>query len=597
LIAVNLLFLFVLGMLFLAFSSSELPSVPKKGALVLNIEGSLVDQLSYVDPLMRMMGEASPEQQEVLVQDVIDAINYAQEDKRITALVLQLDQMYHAGISKMQEIAPALQAFRDSGKKIIAVGDNYSQDQYWLAAQADEIYLHPMGAVLLEGYGLYRSYFKEALSKLDIDFHIFRVGEYKSAMEPFMRDDMSDAAKEANLVWLSGLWRDYTNEITKRRKLPATAVDQYSNNIDALLQEYQGNTGSVAIASGLVDGLKTRDEANDYLIEVVGAADKEGYFQAIGFKRYLWLKHIELPAPTSAAQVGIIVAVGNIVDGEQPAGIVGGDTVAALIREARRDKNVKALVLRVDSGGGSAFASEIIRRELELLRNAGKPLVVSMGSMAASGGYWIAANADQIWATPTTLTGSIGIFGAFPTIDKTLAKLGVHTDGVGTTKLAGALRINRPLEPIAARAIQSTIEHGYQRFIGLVAEGRSMPMQQVEKIAEGRVWSGRDAKRLGLVDELGGLEQAVAAAAELAGLTDYERSLIEIPLTPQEQLIKEFIGGEILIGSSLIDKLQSTSVFGRLQKTLQPIQANWESIELMNDPRGVYLFCTICVAP
>nr|WP_235015515.1 signal peptide peptidase SppA [Oceanicoccus sp. KOV_DT_Chl] len=437
LLVINLVFLIIVSIVIIALSSTDIPSVPKKTALLLNIQGSLVDQKNYIDPLTQLIGQADPSQQEVLVQDVIDAVNFARDDQRITTLVLSLDQMRYGGISKMQEIAPVLQAFRDSGKKIIAFGDIYTQDQYWLAAQADEVYLHPFGGVLIEGYGLYRNYFKKALDKLEINYHVFRVGEFKSAMEPYMRDDMSNEAKQANLVWLGDLWQQYTSGITQRRNLAATAVDEYINGIDKLLEQYHGDTASVAVASGLVDGVKNRDEVNAYLISQVGAEDEDGNYQAVGFKKYLWLKRLESSQPVTENKVGIIVASGNIVDGDQPAGVVGGDTLSLLIRDARMDNSVKALVLRINSGGGSAFASEIIRRELELLRAEGKPLVVSMGSMAASGGYWIAAQADQIWATPTTLTGSIGIFGAFPTVDKSLAKLGISTDGVGTTSLAG----------------------------------------------------------------------------------------------------------------------------------------------------------------
>lgn len=592
LLTANLLFLVVIALLVMVLSSGEIPTVPKKGALLLNISGTLVDQKAYLDPVASILGQTNPEQQETLVQDVIDAVNYASNDPRINTLVLSLDQLMYGGISKMQEIAPALQAFRSSGKKIIAIGDNYTQDQYWLAAQADEVYIHPMGGVLLQGYGLYRSYFKAALDKLHIDFHIFRVGEFKSAMEPFMRNDMSAEAKRSNLGWLNTLWGEYTHTVTQRRGLPAEALDQYANTIDQLLEQHQGDSAAVAVATGLVDGIKTPDQVNDYLLQQVGAADREGYFQAIGYERYLWLKALERTKPVASDRVGIIVAAGNIMDGDQPAGTIGGDTLASLIREARRDSQIKSVVLRVDSGGGSAFASEIIRRELELLQKTGKPLVISMGSMAASGGYWISAQADEIWAMPTTLTGSIGIFGAFPTIDKTLAEVGINTDGVGTTTLAGATRIDRPLQPIAARSIQSLINHGYEQFLAIVASGRNMPVAQVADIAGGRVWSGVDARELGLVDQLGTLQQAVESAAALAKLSDYDTKLIEIPLSPQEQLLKELSGK---VAASWLPV--NSGWLAQLQGWLSPLQARLGLLDSMNDPRGIYLQCAVCVAP
>ncbi|MCP3909308.1 MAG: signal peptide peptidase SppA [Oceanicoccus sp.] len=592
----NLLFLVVLGVLFQAFSGGEIPSVPDKGALVLNIQGGLVDQQNYVDPIAMILGESDPSQYETLLQDVIDAIDYGAEDKRITSLVLSLDDMFYGGLAKMQELTPALQRFRDSGKKIIAVGDNFMQDQYWLAAQADEVYINPNGAVLLDGYGLYRNYFQQALEKLKVDFHVFRVGEYKSAMEPFIRSNMSEEAKQANLVWLGNLWNEYTRGVAERRNISSKAINEYINQFDQRLADYQGNASSAAVAAGLVDGVKTRDEINRHLIEVAGAVDEDGLYQGIGFERYLWIRKIESSRPASDARVGVIVAAGNILDGEQPPGAIGGDTLASLIREARTDATVRALVLRIDSGGGSAFASDIIREELELLQAEGKPLVVSMGSMAASGGYWISAGADEIWALPTTLTGSIGIFGAFPTLDKSLAAIGVTTDGVGTTTLAGAMRIDRPLQPIAARSIQSLLEHGYAQFLTIVAEGRNMSKTEVQALAKGRVWSGSDAYRLGLVDQLGTLNQAIASAAALAELDDYTKELIEIPLTPQEQFIRE-LTGEVQLRGLLLASGVNSSFLQQAQQWLAPFKETLGFARSMNDPQGLYLHCSNCMVP
>ena len=592
----NLIFLVFLVVLLLAFSGSEMPSVPDKGALIVNIQGSLVDQKNYIDPIVRLMGETDPSQYETLLQDVIDAIDYGTEDERITSLVLSLDDMFYGGIAKMQELVPALQRFRDSGKKIIAVGDNYLQDQYWLAAQADEIYINPNGAVLLRGYGLYRNYFQQALAKLKIDYHVFRVGEYKSAMEPFNRSDMSQEAKQANLVLFGALWNEYTKAVAERRNIPANDINQYINQFDQRLADYQGNASSAAIAAGLIDGVKTRDEMNRYLIEVAGAVDQQGLYEGISFEHYLMVKKMESYQPDADAKVGVIVAAGNIADGEQPPGGIGGDTLAALIREARTDATIRALVLRIDSGGGSAFAADVIREELNLLQAEGKPLVVSMGSTAASGGYLIAAGADEIWALPSTLTGSIGIFGAFPTFDKSLAAIGVTTDGVGTTAMAGAMRIDRPLQPIAARSLQSLLEYGYAQFLSIVAEGRGMPKSEVEALAKGRVWSGNDAQRLGLVDQLGTLDQAIASAASLAGLDFYKKQLIEIPLTPQEQFINE-LTGEIRWQGLNVTGGVNAGFLKQAQQWLAPFKEPLSFVDTMNDPQGLYLHCSNCMAP
>lgn len=588
LLVVNLAFLFVV-FLIISIASSEIPKIPAKGALIINPQGAIVDQLSYIDPVLELLGESSPEEQETLLQDLIDAIVLATDDERITSIVMQLDTLSHSGISKTQEIVTALEGFRQAGKKIYAIGDNFSQDQYSLAVQADEVYLNPMGAVSLQGYGLYRSYFKEALDKLEIDFHVFRVGAFKSGPEHLIRNDMSEQARESNQYWLDQLWLEYVGVIAERRNLKPLEINQYVNEMDILLAQYHGNTATAAMAAGLIDGVKTRDEANDYLVETLGAVDEDGFFQGVSFDTYVWLRRFEEEKPETEASVGIIVAKGIILDGEQPAGSIGGDSLSELIRQARTDDDVNAVVLRVDSGGGSAFASEIIRRELLLLQRSGKPLVVSMGSMAASGGYWISSMADQIWATPTTLTGSIGIYGAFPTLDKSFAKLGIYNDGVGTTDVAGSMRLDRPLNPITARVIQSSIEHGYEQFIDIVAEGRDMDKDSVEKLAGGRVWTGMDAHRNGLVDQLGGLDQAIEAAAELAGLDDYSKRWIALPMSPQEQFLRELSG--------VFAPATNNALLSQWQRYIAPFRESLDILSRMNDPRGVYIHCASCIAP
>lgn len=591
----NMVFLLIIGLLFFALSGGQLPKIPEKGALIVNLEGSLVDQKSYADPFTLLFGESDPQQGEIALQDVIEAVDYAADDERITSLVLVLDNFVYGGISKIQELSAALEKFRATGKKVIAINDSYSQDQYLLAAQSDEIYVHPMGGVMLTGYGLFRNYFKDALDKLEVTFHVFRVGEFKSALEPVMRNSMSDDARAANRQWLTSLWSEYTVAVGERRGLQPADINAYINQLDEVLQQHDGDTAKAALAAGLVDGIKTRDEINNYLVDIAGAVNDDGQYEGIYFQRYLWLQKMDLPASKSSDKVGVIVAAGNIISGEQPAGTIGGDTLAELVHRAAKDDGVKALVLRIDSGGGSAFASEIIRREVELYQQTGKPLVVSMGSMAASGGYWIAADADEIWATPTTLTGSIGIFGAFPTIDRSLAKIGINTDGIGTTRLAGAQRIDRPLDPLAKRSIQSTLEHGYKQFIGIVANGRNMSRDKVEEIAQGRVWSGVDALRIGLVDHLGGLDQAVVSAAALAGLEDFDTELIEPRLSPQEQLLKEIAGGVISL-DWLLPKAR-IGLFEQLSVWLKPLTSSVEWLNTMNDPKGLYVHCSDCIAP
>jgi protease-4 len=538
-----------------------------------------------------IFGDAA--KKETLLKDIIAVIDFAKDDDRIQVMVLDLRNMAGAGISKLQDIGAALERFKSGGKQIIAFGDSFNQQQYLLAAHADRLYLSPMGTILLQGFGLYRKYYKSALDKLKIQFHAFRVGAYKSALEPFLRDSMSDYAKEANLAWLDVLWGDYKRVVSQQRELNSHQLDDYINNFPAHLAKADGDAAVAALNLGLVDELITRDQLRQELIEIVGR-DKDGFtFKQIEFNEYL--NHIR-PALVqdrlTKDKVGIIVASGIILDGEQPTGRIGGDTIADLLMRARNDDQIKAVVVRVDSGGGSATASEVISREVELTRDSGKPVFVSMGSVAASGGYWIAAQADQIWATPTTITGSIGIFGAFPTFEKSLKSLGITSDGVGTTKLSDAFDPSRPLNDRIAQSMNQMIERGYQRFIQRVAEGRNMELEAVEKIAQGRVWAGTTAKDLGLVDQLGNLQDTIRAAAELANLKDYDVTYIEQPLTTREQLIKR-LNRIITVAFNFsrpsghpVQKLYDTVVDGEIRQFL-----------LTEDPAGLYAFCLNCIEP
>ncbi len=508
----NLLFL-LLVIFFIAivfFDSGE--EVPDGAALILAPEGNIVEQ--HTEILLAS--------EETLLKDVIDVIDFAREDERIAALVLDLRKMRSAGISKLQSIGAALERFSSSGKQIFAFGDYFNQQQYYLATYADNLYLSPMGAVMLHGFGLYRKYYKTALDKLKVEFHVFKVGTYKSALEPFLRDDMSDYAKEANLAWLTVLWDFYKADVASRRGFNPEDLDDLINNLPDHLAQAEGDAALMALNRGLVDELKTRDEVRQELIERLGH-DEEGLtFKQIVFDEYLSRIRPELLRSNPVKdKIGIIVASGIIMDGEQPPGRIGGDTIADLLVRAREDENVKAVVVRIDSGGGSATASEVISREIELIRQTGKPVFVSMGSIAASGGYWIAAPADQIWASPTTITGSIGIFGAFPTFERSLKSLGISSDGVGTTKLSDAFDPSRPLNDLVAQSMNLVIEQSYRRFIQRVADSRNMQPEAVEKIAQGRVWAGITARDLGLVDKIGSLQDTVDAIAETAGLSDF----------------------------------------------------------------------------
>ena len=524
----NLIFLFLLIVFILALRASA-PTLRTRSALVLDPQGNIVEQYTSAPAQRAFAGVFGDKIHEVQLRDILDVIAAAADDTRIERLVLIPDEIEGAGLASLREIGAAIDHFKLSGKEVIAVSNGMSQGQYYLAAHANQILLHPQGAVLLEGLGRYRSYYKDALDHLGVVVHLFRVGEYKSAAEPYVRNDASPEAKDADLYWMNGVWGDYLKDISTARKLDATQLSTQIQNYPELVAATEGDLAQLALKQKLVDRLATRDEARSLLIEKGVKDDKT--FRQIDFQDYLHrIERARLP--DTRAQVAVVVAEGEIVPGDQAPGTVGGESTSLLVRAAREDDKIKALVLRVNSPGGEVFASELIRREVELTRTAGKPVIVSMGDVAASGGYWISMNANRIFAEPTTITGSIGIFGLFANIPDTLAKIGVHTDGVGTTPFAGAFDIRRALDPKIGSVIQAVIDKGYRDFIGNVAKARGKTPAEIDAIARGRVWSGAQAKERGLVDELGGLGDATAAAALAANLgMDYRVRYVEKDLS------------------------------------------------------------------
>jgi protease-4 len=588
----NLLFIALVVLLIGFLLSGSKDRFPSGAALLLAPVGKIVEQSTETLLVDRFYGTTTGA--ETVLRDLIDGIDTARNDPKIKVLVLDLEKLEGAGISQLQEIGEALKRFKADGKTIFAFGDSYDQRQYYLAAHADRLYLHPMGQVWLSGLGVYRHYFKNALDKLHVGFHVFRVGTYKSALEPFMRNDMSVDDRESNQAWLTVLWEAYTTDVAALRRLPAERIDDYINNLDANLSEEGGDAARLALKSGLVDNLKTRDEVREDLIRLVGEDENGESYKKVKFDTYIstMLPKVRRPR-TESSRVGLIVAEGVIMDGKQPAGRIGGESTAELIRQAREDEKVKAVVLRIDSGGGSAVASEIIRRELELTRGAGKPVVVSMSSIAASGAYWISVAADEIWALPTTITGSIGIFAALPTFDKTLKAIGISTDGVGTTRLSGAFDLSRPLNPLLADTLRLQIERGYQRFIERVSQGRNMAPEAVEKIAQGRVWAAQTAKGLGLIDKFGGLEPAVESAAKLAKLEKYDLVVIEQPLTARELLVKRLsrLIGILVSGASSLREEGVLRTFGSALN-----DGEIEAVLQAGDPGRAYALCLECLA-
>ncbi len=566
-------------------------------ALLFNPNGVLVEEAEVKDPFDQFVEDAYgvDEPSQIELSDVVRVIRKAKDDERIKGLVLDLSQfaVSSSSATKLHDVAAELDAFKASGKKIYAVGDYYGQEQYFLAAHADEIYMNNFGNVVLYGYGAYGTYIKSLLEKLKITSHVFRVGTFKSAVEPFIRDDMSPEAKEANLGFLSVMWDEYARSTETARKLPAGSVQRYADDLGSLLSQAGGDLAKTALDFGLIDGLKSRSEQLAFLKEQFGA-DKGGKsFKNVSFHRYLTAVGEEGDAGDKP-NIAIVTASGIIIDGEAPPGqAAGGDTIASYLKRALDDENVKAVVLRVDSPGGSAFASEVIRDGVLALKKAGKPVVVSMGSLAASGGYWIASAGDEIWAAPTTITGSIGIFGYFTTFENTAAEIGVYVDGIGTTSLAPILATGiGPLPENAADLFQQSTEEGYERFLKIVSEGRGLEADYVDSIGQGRVWIGSKAIELKLVDKIGGLDDAVAAAAQRAGVEKYDVvDMIERP-TPFER----FMGHASVMAMRVagLDKTEPGAAGVALKKLLAEAESAAGFLTSFNDPSGLYARCLAC---
>jgi protease-4 len=589
----SLVFLLFLMIFVLAALEPDNLSVPQDVALVLAPEGGLVEQLSG-DPIDRVIAKARGlPQQEVLLKDLVEAIREAKDDDRIAILVLDLGGLNDGGLSKLQDIADEIILFKASGKKVIAFGDGFTRNQYYLAAHADEIYMHPMGFVYIDGYSRYMPYYRTAIENLSIDFNVWTVGEYKSFVEPITRDDMSDEDREAASEYLGALWNAYQADVTAARELNGSALQRYADNAVELLREANGDSARMALDYGLVDELLARDEMNARLKVLVGGDEDDGAtdnFSRIGYDSYLRAIRANDTERGGEGSVGVIVAAGMILDGSQPPGTIGGDSTAALIRRASNNDRLDALVLRVDSPGGSAFASEVVLRELEVFQESGRPLVVSMGSVAASGGYWISMSANEIWASPTTLTGSIGIGATLPTFQRSLDRLGIHVDGTGTTAISGQFDQTRELGPEFVSIIGQSIQHGYDQFISKVAGYRDQSIEAIDEIARGRVWIATDAQDHGLVDNLGNLGDAIASAAELAGLEDdqYEIIYLEKRLEFTERLALELVQSF----APLVGTLGFDSVFPmKLQQLVDVLFEPFKMLDRLNDPRDIYAYC------
>lgn len=591
-----LLVVIVLIAVFGAIGDNRPAQVDEGIALAIIPSGSIVDQ-DYSNPFEEFLQEASGDPPtRTLLRDLIEALDAAADDSRIKMAALKLDGMWGIGAAQAAELGAALQRFKAAGKPVYTYDMLLPQSHYQVAAHSDELAVDPMGGIWIEGYSIYNNYFAKGLEKLGITMEIFRVGEFKSAIEPFQRQDMSDAARLANANWLGDLWKQYGARVEQARGLDAGAINAYVAGLPEGMDRRMGDAAGYAQEHNLVTQIEPLQAFRERAGQIVGMdEDGHGSFRQIHHDDYLSAirRERQLAAKGKKQQIGLVVVQGEIVDGYGDESVADAFLVADLLSQAAAQDSVKAVVLRVNSPGGSVTGSERIRRAVLQVREQGKPVVVSMGNMAASGGYWVSMDANRIFAHPSTITGSIGIFGLIPTFQGSLDKLGINTDGLGTTELAGGFRADRGLSDAARGIIQREIEFGYRKFIDGVAQGRAMAVSEVEALAQGRVWSGEDALQLGLVDEIGGLEQAIAHAASISGLSEGQYKIEEFAPQPSfaERLLGPLFGEAGALGRS----------FGmaQLARELPPLAAAVNSAEQnlrwLRDPRGVYAHCLCAV--
>lgn len=594
LIVLNVFFFGLIAVFALVlFVGSRGNVVQEKSVLVLAPEGALVEQYS-ADAFSRAVAKLSGDGvKQVQVRDLVRAIDTAANDASVSRIVLRPDKLEAGGFAALREVGAALDRFRASGKPVLVWASSLEQGQYYLAAHADKIYLDPEGGVIATGLANYRLFYKDMLDRLGVQVHLFRVGQFKSAAEPFILDHASPESKEADAFWLGGLWSTWIDEIATLRHLDPAALRADVDGLAERVQNAKGNLADLAVQEKLVDGLATEQDFVKMLRkDGVPAGKKDQGFRQVDLAGYLTARGLtNIDLLQTGPAVTVVVAEGEISGGKQAQGSIGGESTAALIRAARNDQRTHALVLRVNSPGGEVYAAEQIRREVQLTREAGIPVIVSMGDVAASGGYWISMNANRIYAEPNTITGSIGIFGMFYTVPDTLAKIGVKSDGVSTGPLAGAFDITRPLEPKVGVLIQSIIDKGYRDFVGNVAKARGKDFAAIDAIAQGRVWTGAQAKDRGLVDKLGNLDDAIRDAAQEANLgKDFKVRYAEKPMGTLERFMAS-VGdsGEARVAMSM--GLRLPSWVAMLPK-LAPEFALFRTAEAGKPNVYAYCFCS-----
>ncbi len=579
---VNSIFVVIVLSIFISlFGGQETPSIRDNSALIIQPMGSIVEQnvlpTSWQDALFQDSSDATIE-----IGHILHAIKIAATDEKIKIIVLHLDDLNQVSLTQAKRIVSALQIFKESGKKVISYGNVFEQNQYFIASSSTELYMNPWGQMLLQGYGGNNLYFKDLLAKLDVNMHIFRVGDFKSATEPFSRSNMSDEARQASSSLYQGIWSELVDGIAANRQLTNEAVNDYAQNFDVLLAKTNGDMARTALEANLIDELLTQDQVETRIAAEVGRYEDD--INGIGMRAYLNMRGlVDETKDENAAEIGVIVVQGAILEnGQGVSNVASAQDIVQRIRQARFNEDIKAIVLRVDSPGGSAFASELIRQELELFQVTGRPVVASFANVAASGGYWISATSDAIVAESATITGSIGIFGVIPTFEKSLSRIGVYTDGVGTTPLARGMDSFSGLSPQAQAIFQASVEFGYGQFIDLVARGRDMPKAEVEKVAQGRVWQGSKALGLGLVDALGDVNVALDKAAELAGIEKWQATDLRQPIDPRSIFILEMMDSFGLALSA------------RTNPLLLSFQEQLNTLAMFTDRRHTFALCLPC---
>lgn len=582
---VLLLLLLFFAVLFALLNASPNPGIVRDGALLIKLDGVVSEQPAEIDPLTALTSAATPVR-EIRQRDIIRSLRLAQSDKRVKAVVLDMDRFMGGGQASLSAIGDSLDAVKKAGKPVYAFATAYTDDSYQLAAHATQIWMDPLGGAILTGPGGSQPYFKGLLDRLGVKANVYRVGTFKSAVEPFTRNDQSPEAEAAIKAVYDEMWGQWQADVAKAR--PQAVITPLLTDPAGAVEGAQGNLSQLAIDSKLVDKLGDRIAFGKFIAGKYGADDKKstGGFAATEMDSLL----ASYGPPSAGAQIGVVTIAGTIVDGEAGPGTAAGDTVAKQIYDALDQKDLKALVVRVDSPGGSVTASEKIRLAIAAAKAKKIPVIVSMANLAASGGYWISLPADVIFAEPSTITGSIGIFGVIPSVEAGLAKIGVGSDGVKTTPLSGEPNVLGGFSPDFDRVAQSAIENGYRDFITRVATARKKTPAAVDAIGQGRVWAGGTARQNGLVDRLGGMDEALAEAAKRAGLKPDGWHAVYIE--PQPSFAGTLLGG-------LLPKRETSAapmdIFGhaawRQQLFVQRVAAD---LEMLTGVKGAQVRCLEC---